>query len=65
VYKGKVWCKDCDRLLDFEFKLRDDMPKVCSMCNSENVFYQQLDFGDDKDSSPVKTGDGGCGGYRR
>lgn len=70
MYKGKIWCKDCDNstgdgLSDFEFESHYDMPQVCPKCNSVNIFYNELDWGNDKDNKPVKTGSGGCGGYRR
>ena len=68
--KGKVWCKRCDEegqdpLSDFEAESTEDFPKVCPKCGSDEIFYQQIDWGKDHDCNGVKTGDGGCGGYRR
>jgi len=68
--KGKIWCRDCeekgkDKLIDFEFESKEDLPKRCPKCGSDDIFYQQLDWGADNDDSGVKTGVGGCGGYRR
>ena len=65
MYTGKLWCRKCDKITDFEFTCQEDMPTVCPNCNSDDVFYNELDFGDDYDDTPIKTGDGGCGGYRR
>ena len=68
--KGKIWCNTCDSingngLTDFEFSSLHDLPSKCPSCNGEDIFFQQLDFGEDTNNNRVKTGNGGCGGYRR
>lgn len=70
MYKGVIWCRSCDDvtgdgLSNYEFESILEMPQVCPKCGSDDIFYQQLDFGNDKDDCGVKTGGGGCGGYRR
>jgi len=70
MYKGIIWCRGCDEtggdaLTEFVFEAIYDIPNRCSKCGCEDIFFQQLDWGNDKDDKIVKTGNGGCGGYRR
>ena len=65
MYKGKSWCRNCEQLNDFEFESHDDLPKVCMKCKSDDIFYQQIDWGNDNPPVNLHLGNGGCGGYRR
>jgi len=56
---------ECDRVYTFKFNDMNLSDEVCPKCKSENIFFQQLDFGEDTPKGGVKTGNGGCGGYRR
>lgn len=65
MYKGKIDCFDCGKISSFEFEGMDVSDVTCPFCGSHNIFFQDLDFGKDTSIGGVKTGRGGCGGYRR
>ncbi len=66
MYSGKLYCSKCDKVFNFEFDTTHELhSKICPKCDSKDIFYQEFDFGDDYNCEHVKTGRGGCGGYKR
>ena len=65
MYSGKLWCRRCDECSNFEFSSIEDMPEVCPKCGDKDIYYNEIDWGNDNPPTEIKLGAGGCGGYRR